>query len=509
MKKVSRNELYILEDARFDREILERLIDFNRKYQLRILKYFTKIKIEFEEKYPKVRYPGLFGEIDSISGIMSPLGKQKVWSWGDCRGLGIWSYLIAKNAIPDEDVEFCGKKLRLRVFFSDYCDFIYRCLLERYEINGGRIPFIADVLTNKASDDPANVPCASGECEPTHVFAAAAFMQYGLMRNCPESLALGLKFLDESVDCGVNFRNVDHVTKKRNPYNGHGFAMVTLGAIVDTLKCLAHVKSHGPETANLKKKLLGQGRMISDFIISRFCDPGTGHFWEYNCRDGSPYINRDGYQICDPGHVAEACGFIAEFEDIAGVCADAFKIKCGFMTTEGGLSCPPTRGLENPRSFEDEMHGGFHEPVARLGHATELLKIMRFISDNGYSKNGVMYKNIDLLTCSGIYDKVDSNGNKYRTAPWWNVREASAASVKLYQMTGDGSCLEMYRKAQNATYLNYPNENIGGLMVQTLDADTLKPLPFHPATGNLDPMHCARAREREIEAMELSLGTSN
>ena len=73
-------------------------------------------------------------------------------------------------------------------------------------------------------------------------------------------------------------------------------------------------------------------------------------------------------------------------------------------------------------------------------------------------------------------------------------------------MTRDGSCLGMYKKAQNATYLNYPNEKIGGLMVQTLDADTLKPLPFYPATGNLDPMHCARAREREIEAMELLLG---
>jgi len=30
----------------------------------------------------------------------------------------------------------------------------------------------------------------------------------------------------------------------------------------------------------------------------------------------------------------------------------------------------------------------------------------------------------------------------------------------------------------------------------------LKPLPFFPATGNLDPMHDTRAREREIEAME-------
>ena len=476
MKKVPMNELFILGEDRLDSEILKHLIDFNGKYQLRILRYFAKIKIEFEERYPGVRYPGLFGEVDSISGAMRPLDMQKVWSWGDCRGLGIWSYLLAKNAMPAEDTDICGRKINLRRFFSEYCDFIYRCLMERCEINGGRIPFIADVLTNEASDDPVNIPCAPGECEPTHVFAAAGFMQYGLMKNSPESLSLGLKFLEESVDCGINFRNVDHVTKKRNPYNGHGFAMVTLGAIVDTLKCLKHVNCPGIDMESLKEKLLGQGRMLSEFIISRFCDPDTGRFWEYNCMDGRPYINQDGYQICDPGHVAEACAFIAELEDLYGKCnTDILSVdsKCG-------------------------KH--------KSGHVPELLGIMRFIRDNGYSAAGVMYKNIDLLTCRGIYDKTDLDGNKYRTSPWWNVRECCAASIKLYEMSGDDSCLEMYKKAQNATYLNYPNEKIGGLMVQTLDADTLKPLPFHPATGNLDPMHCARAREREIEAMELLLG---
>ncbi len=475
MKKVSRNELFILEEASLDRDVLIRLVDFNRKYQLRILRYFAEIKIGFEEKYPGVIYPGLFGEVDSISGVMRPLENQKVWSWGDCRGLGIWSYLLAKNAILDEDTDICGRKVNLRRFFNEYCGFIYKCLMERCEINGGRIPFIVDVLTNKASDDPVNIPCAPGECEPTHVFAAAGFMQYGLMKNCPESLALGLRFLEESVDCGMNFRNVDHVTKKRNPYSGHGFAMVTLGAIVDTLKCLEHVNCPEIDTKSLKEKLLGQGAMISEFIISRFYDPPTGHFWEYNCMDGRPYINQDGYQICDPGHVAEACAFIAELED--------FTRKCNTGVLPADLKC-------DKRKF---------------GHAPELLKIMRFISENGYSAAGVMYKNIDLLTCEGVYDKTGPEGNKYRTSPWWNVRECCAASIKLYEMTGDGSCLKMYKKAQNATYLNYPNEKIGGLMVQTLDADTLKPLPFHPATGNLDPMHCARAREREIEAMEAIL----
>lgn len=472
MRKVSRNELYILQEPILDGEIIEKLIYFNRKYQSRILKYFAKIRIEFEKEHPDVNYPGLFGEVDSISGVMRPLEKQKVWSWGDCRGLGIWSYLISKGVMPDDEVEILGRKLNLREFYMQYCDFIYKCLMDRYEHNGGRIPFIADILSNKASEDPENVPCSPGECEPTHVFAASGFMQYGLMRNCPESLSLGLKFLEESVDCGINFRNVDHVTKKRNPYDGHGFAMVTLGAIVDTLKCLRYVAMPVPDTEALRKKLLKQGGMLTEFILSRFCDSRTGHFWEYNCKDGKPYVSQSGYLICDPGHVAEACGFIAELEDLS------YECNAGILYLD------------------------LKSDIRKSGHVPELLRIMRFISDNGYSEPGVMFKNIDLLTCKGIYDKTDALGKQYRTSPWWNVREACAASVKLYQMTGDVACLEMYRKAQNATYLNYPNEKIGGLMVQTLDADTLQPLPFHPATGNLDPMHCSRAREREIEAME-------
>jgi len=458
MKKVSQGELYILKEAKLDRQVLQELIAFNRKYQDRILRYFAEMKIDFEKSHPGVKYPGLFAEVDSISGKMRPTEDQKVWSWGDCRGLGIWSYLIAKGVIPDEETEIYGRKLNLRNFFSEYCDFIYLCLKERYELNGGRIPFIVDVLTNKASNDPANVPCAPGECEPTHVFAADGFMQYGIMKGNKDSLELGLKFLDESIVCGMNFRNVDHITKKRNPYNGHGFIMVTLGAIIDTLKCMEYRGASAVVAPGLKEKLLRQGFMISEFILHNFCNPETGHFWEYNCKEGNPYITPEGYLISDPGHVSEACGFIAELETMS----DEFKFK----------------------------------------FSSNLVKIMRSISDKGYSKAGIMFKNIDLLTGAGLYDKADAKGRKHRTSPWWNVRECCAATMKLFEITGDNSCLEMYRKAQNATYLNFPNEKIGGLMVQTLDADTLKPLPFFPATGNLDPMHDTRAREREIEAME-------
>ena len=39
-------------------------------------------------------------------------------------------------------------------------------------------------------------------------------------------------------------------------------------------------------------------------------------------------------------------------------------------------------------------------------------------------------------------------------------------------------------------------------MIQTIDPLTLEPLDLAPATGNLDPMHDARSRSREIECLE-------
>ena len=112
-----------------------------------------------------------------------------------------------------------------------------------------------------------------------------------------------------------------------------------------------------------------------------------------------------------------------------------------------------------------------------------------------------MVKTLDLKSMLGIAEPIHADAQT-TTAPWWNVRECAAAAMKLLQLTGDPRMWEIYRKAFNTAYQNYPNRNIGGLLVQNLDANTLEPVPIAPATGNLDPMHSPRAREREIEALE-------
>ena len=127
------------------------------------------------------------------------------------------------------------------------------------------------------------------------------------------------------------------------------------------------------------------------------------------------------------------------------------------------------------------------------------LAIHLFADSIGFAESGVMIKHADLITGDFLPDT--QAGTDHPTAPWWNVREHCAAALSLYRLTGDRRLLESYRKAQNATYRHYPNKRIGGQMIQMVHPVTLEPLDVAPATGNLDPMHDARARAREIEAL--------
>jgi hypothetical protein len=132
------------------------------------------------------------------------------------------------------------------------------------------------------------------------------------------------------------------------------------------------------------------------------------------------------------------------------------------------------------------------------------LNIALFAAQIGFSERGVLFKYVDLNTGQPLPDV--QAGVDYPTAPWWNVRELCAAALRLYTLTQEERLLPAYRRAQNASYLVYPNKRIGGQMIQMVDPFTLKPLDVAPATGNLDPMHDPRARMREIENLERLTG---
>jgi len=120
-----------------------------------------------------------------------------------------------------------------------------------------------------------------------------------------------------------------------------------------------------------------------------------------------------------------------------------------------------------------------------------------------------MYKAIDLKSEKPLPDSQAIGANGRFTAPWWNVREHSAAALRLYTLTHDERLIDSYRKGQNASYASYPNSRIMDQMVQTVDPETLEALDIAPATGNMDAMHDARSRIREMENLDIIMRENN
>ncbi len=133
------------------------------------------------------------------------------------------------------------------------------------------------------------------------------------------------------------------------------------------------------------------------------------------------------------------------------------------------------------------------------------LRIHLFADRIGFTPAGAMSKYVDLATGRFLPDTqaaAASGAAPRLTAPWWNVREHCAAALRLYTLTRDERLVATYRRGQHASYLLYPNQRLGGQMIQAIDPLTLEPLDIAPATGNLDPMHDARSRCREMECLE-------
>jgi hypothetical protein len=460
-------ELLHLVEPQLTLDLRDRLLAFNHGYQMKGFRYFAYLKLLWEKRYPGKSFPGLCAEVDSISGEMRPLREQRAWGWGDTRALGIWCYFLIKGRIPDDEVtlEVDGDAItiNLRDFYSDYCRHIYRCLRERMEFCDGRIPFLADVESNRPSDDPRNLKPGKGEMTATDIFAINGFFQYGLWQNDGDSIELAERIQQECFRAGAENRFVNHLTRKRSFEHTHGVLMVGVGALVDTLKTIDLLDDRFDA---LKERLVRAGRWTLDLFCGYHWDPHHRRFSEYlHPVDKTPYENANGNIVCDPGHTAEGVGFFAEYLHWL------------------------------PEHEETTFRFGKNNTVEVLQ------EILLFVHEHGYSERGVMFKNIDLKTMRGISETIRPDVQT-TTAPWWNVRECAAAAIKLYELTGDPRMWDVYTRAFNAAYQNYPNANIGRLMVQNLDANTQEPVPIAPATGNLDPMHSPRAREREIEALE-------
>jgi len=390
--------------------------------------------------------------------------EQKIWGWGDARGLGIWSAFLLDGRVPDKDVtlDLGGGEVQvvnLRQALLAYCDTIYAGMMERYDLNGGRIPFTADIDTGLADDHPRN-QLAGGF---SNTFAINAFIQYGMLRRSRDALDLGLQLLEQAYAAIAS-------AGSESQTESHGPRMILLGVVGEVLKSISVLEKQGiDEYLSLREPLVARALPAIEHILDRHYDSGRPAFWETSDSGGHPYVDAAGRIMVDPGHSSECAGFLAELVPFL------------------------------PEVWDSERWGKRQVLQAAL-------HILLFAAEIGFSARGVMFKYVDLHTGQPLPDV--QAGVDYPTAPWWNVRELCAAALRLYTLTGDERLVPVYQKGQNASYLVYPNKNIGGQMIQMVDPFTLEPLDVAPATGNLDPMHDPRARIREIENLEILIGES-
>ena len=277
------------------------------------------------------------------------------------------------------------------------------------------------------------------------------FVQYGLYRRSEEALSLGEELLRKELDA------------VRAAVGGHhGPRMIMLGVIGEILNTLTCVPFSGDDQyERLRRSLLAEAFPIVEYILERHYRRDPPAFWEESDPEGRPVPDGAGHIVVDPGHATECAGFLAELVP--------------FLPDRDAV-------LE------------------------AALSIHLFADRVGFTPSGVMTKYADRDSGGILADTQAVGAGRRPTAPWWNVREHCAAALRLYTLVRDERLLTTYQRAQNASYLYYPNKNIGGQMVQTLDPSTLEVLDVAPATGNLDPMHDPRARIREIECLESLIG---
>ncbi len=466
------SEIVLFTEPQLTSDACRKLLTFFRAFQEKNLAFFLSIRERWHAQNPGEFFPGLCANINPITGQFRGAAEQRLWGWGDGRALGTWSAFLARGAIPAKQVLLDvspdrQKKVDLRQAMSEYVDIIYRGLKERRRANNGLIPFTADYHTNLVDDNPRNSAFAKGEIGFSNLFTINGFIQYGIFRNSKESLEIGLQMLDEA-KCAIGegrFR-AGHKTDLAE-VSDHGPRMILLGVIGDVLATIHDLELKGNRDYSGHTEPLVAGALTYiEYILEQHYREDPPAFWEQGNRQGGPAPNESGQVVVDPGHATEFAGFLAELAP-----------------------------------FLPESWKGAQWTRDRVVQAA--LAIHLFADAIGFAESGVMIKHVDLNTGAFLPDT--QAGKDFPTAPWWNVREHCAAALSLYLLTQDTRLLESYRKAQHASYLHYPNKRIGGQMIQMVAPFSLEPLDVAPSTGNLDPMHDARSRAREIEALETVL----
>jgi hypothetical protein len=465
---LSRDEIALLEEPELSRPTCRKLLKFYRDYHESNLVFFLSLREDWLRQNPGRAFPGLCANVNPISGQQRPLSEQRLWGWGDGRALGTWSSFLSNDRVPEHEVPLVlsdGQRtaVNLKTALRAYVDLIHDGLVERLRLNNNRIPFAAHLETSLADENPRYATWDRGKIDFCNIFASNGFIQYGLLTGNKRSFDLGNTMLEDQVGKITE-------TEGGTGIRTHGPRMIVLGVIGEVLKAMQlHLEGSPFGLERLREKLIRMTFPFIRYILENHYREKPPGFWENSDTEGNPAPDSKGHVLVDPGHATECAGFLAELVP-----------------------------------FLPEQWGDSEWNRDRVLQAA--LAIHLFADRIGFVNTGVMTKFADLASGEILPDIQAVPDGSRATAPWFNVREHSASALRLYTLTGDERLLRSYQRAQNASYLHYPNKKIGGQMVQTLDPHTLEVLDIAPATGNLDPMHDGRSRVREMENLEILIG---
>jgi hypothetical protein len=465
---LDRDEIVLLEEPELSKPTCRKLLEFYQGYHQANLVFFLTIREDWLRQNPGRAFPGLCANVNPISGQQRPPSEQRLWGWGDGRSLGTWSSFLISDRVPDIEVTLVlsdgkEKTVDLRTGLRAYVDLIHDGLVERLHLNNHRIPFAAHFETGRADDDPRFAYWDRGEIDFCSIFASNGFIQYGLLAENRSSFERGVAMLEDQV-AKIS------IPESPDAIRTHGPRMIVLGVIGEVLKTMqVRIRSGDFDPDALREKLIRTALPFIGYILDNHYRREPPGFWEHSDKDGNPAPDDNGHILVDPGHATECAGFLAELVPFL------------------------------PEQWEDSEWN--RDRVLQAA-----LDLHLFADRIGFTEAGVMTKFADLSTGAILPDVQAVPDGSTPTAPWFSVREHSASALRLYTLTGDERLLKSYQKAQNASYLHYPNKRIGGQMVQTLHPLTLEVLDIAPATGNLDPMHDGRSRVREMENLERLIG---
>lgn len=426
------------------------LREFIERYRANYLRFF----LDYFQANHRPGYRGGYFNINSVTG--QPYDHHCCYSWSDGRSL---AELSISHLLDLGD----------RQALKDYATHLRDALIERYELNG-YLPYVVDDATDRATDDPLNVPLSPAQSSFSHIFAMNGFFQYALIFGDERAEELGSVLLDGLESALRSDEFLDGAEPRPKGERAQGPFMIALGAITDILETLETLHAaDSPAFAEKAAGFLSLGRECVAYILGNHHRPEDNAFWEVS-RDGEPVRDSEGRAITDPGHTIEFTAFTARF--------------AAFLPADEGRSL-----LATSRD------------------------ILLWAARNGlHPTRDLICKHIDRDTLQPIKnDCVENIAGKVPPAvaqehfagqtepvwivtyPWWPLMELLAAGSILRCVDPGDEVDALMLRAVRGIFEYYQNERIDGLCYQNIGDGFFDYINVPPATSTLDLMHSHRS----------------